>query len=152
MKKLTPRPDIGQHKKAYKAFSRFMQFLDVINQEERIEDLASDVEEKINTEIEKVNTVPLKKLNSQTRKSQIKILQIIEKELKLVPKDYYRNTWLGFGIGAFGIPIGVAIGIALDNMGYLGIGLPIGLAIGLLIGIAKDKKAAKEGRQLKMGV
>lgn len=150
MKKLTPRPDIGQNKKAYQAFSRFMQFLEVIKQQEQIENLTKDTEEKIDYEIEKVNKASLKKLTYKARKSQLKILQIIEKELKLVPKNYYRNTWLAFGIGAFGIPIGVAIGISLDNMAYLGIGLPFGLLIGMLIGIAKDKKAAKEGRQMKM--
>jgi hypothetical protein len=39
-------------------------------------------------------------------------------------------------------------GIGLDNMAFLGLGLPIGLAIGAVLGLRMDKKAFEEGRQL----
>ena len=144
LKSINPRADIGQNKKAYKSFSQFMGFLEVLKQQ----DLTDVVIEKLNTEIDKINSAPLKKLNTQIKRSQIKILQIIEKEQKLVPKNYYKKTWLALGMSAFGIPIGVAFGFALDNMAFLAIGLPIGLALGMVVGAQLDKKAEKEGRQM----
>ena len=144
LKSINPRADIGQNKKAYKSFSQFMGFLEVLKQQ----DLTDVVIEKLNTEIDKINSAPLKKLNTQIKRSQIKILQIIEKEQKLIPKNYYKKTWLALGMSAFGIPIGVAFGFALDNMAFLAIGLPIGLALGMVVGAQLDKKAEKEGRQM----
>ena len=82
------------------------------------------------------------------RKSQSAIVKLLEKELKLVPRNHYRTTWMAVGMSAFGIPIGVAFGAALGNMGLLGAGLPIGFAIGLAVGGAMDNKAKEEGRQL----
>jgi hypothetical protein len=49
---------------------------------------------------------------------------------------------------SFGLPLGVAFGISIGNIGLLGLGLPIGMAIGLAVGTSMDKKAAAEGRQL----
>ena len=144
LKSINPRADIAQNKKAYKSFSQFMGFLEVLKQQ----DLTDVVIEKLNTEIDKINSATLKKLNTQIKRSQIKILQIIEKEQKLVPKNYYKKTWLALGMSAFGIPIGVAFGFALDNMAFLAIGLPIGLALGMAVGAQLDKKAEKEGRQM----
>ena len=77
-----------------------------------------------------------------------KIIKKLEKEVKLVPKNYYSYLWLAIGIASFGVPIGVAFGAMLGNMAFLGIGLPIGLAIGFLVGYEMDKKAYEEGRQL----
>ncbi|MCL6217869.1 hypothetical protein [Zunongwangia pacifica] len=146
LKTINPRADIGENKKAYKSFSLFMGFLDVLKQQ----DLNKVVIEKLNAEIDKINEVPLKKLNTQIKRSQLKMLQIVEKEQKLVPKNYYKKTWLVLGMSAFGIPLGVIFGLTLDNMAFLGIGLPIGLAIGMAVGAQMDKKAEKEGRQINM--
>ena len=52
------------------------------------------------------------------------------------------------GMSAFGLPIGVAIGLSIGNIGLLGIGLPIGMGIGIIVGRLMDKKALAEGRQL----
>ncbi len=73
---------------------------------------------------------------------------MVTKELKLVTKNQYRNMWFILGMSAFGVPIGVAIGLALGNIAFLGIGFPFGMVIGALVGINMDKKAFKEGRQL----
>lgn len=51
-------------------------------------------------------------------------------------------------MAAFGVPLGVALGLILDNMGLIGIGLPIGMLIGLAVGAHMDKKALDEGRQI----
>lgn len=104
----------------------------------------------VNREIEEVNatTKACKSMRRVVLKKQSKIVRLIEKEHKIVPKNYYRNLWLVLGMSAFGIPIGAAIGTSVGNMGLLGIGLPIGMAFGLVVGARMDKKALKEGRQL----
>ena len=73
---------------------------------------------------------------------------MIEKEHKLVTKNHYRNTWLANGMTVFGLPIGVVFGTSLDNMGFLGIGLPLGMAIGMAVGNSMDEKAFESGKQL----
>ena len=83
---------------------------------------------------------------------EFRILKLIEKEQKLVPKNIYRNRWLAIGMSAFGIPFRVAFGISLGNMAFLAIGLPLGMAIGIAIGAGMDKKAFEEGRQLDLEI
>ncbi len=98
----------------------------------------------INTGIDQINSFsePEKELRKQIRKTQSGILKLIERELKLVTKNHYRNTWLAVGMAAFGIPLGVAFGISIGNMGLLGIGLPIGMVIGMAVGSVMDKKSS----------
>lgn len=88
----------------------------------------------------------------QLGKSLTSILNLLEKELSLVPKNHYRNQWMAIGMSAFGIPMGAAFGLALDNMAFIGIGLPLGLTIGMAVGSQKDKQAATEGRQLNFDI
>lgn len=56
------------------------------------------------------------------------------------------------GMSAFGLPLGAALGLMVDNMALLALGLPIGLAIGVALGTSLDMKAKKEGRQLDFNV
>ncbi len=104
----------------------------------------------VNKEIGELNStaIAVDDMRKIIKKTQTRIINLLEKEVKLVPKNYYRNLWLVIGMPAFGLPIGVAIGSILGNMAFLGIGLPIGLAIGITIGSLMDKKAFEEGRQL----
>lgn len=108
----------------------------------------------INKDIEELNSTS--KSGNELRKivkdKQTKIIKVLEKDLKLVPQNYYRNIWLAVGMTAFGLPLGVAIGLSLKNMAFIGIGLPIGLPIGILVGTRMDKKAFKEGRQLDLEI
>jgi hypothetical protein len=108
----------------------------------------------INNDIEDLNSISssVDELRNMVRKKQSKIIKLLEKELKLVTRNYYRNLWLAIGMAAFGIPIGVAFGASLGNMAFLGIGLPIGLAIGIAVGKGMDKKAFEEGRQIDMEI
>lgn len=85
-------------------------------------------------------------------KAQTRILRLLEKEMKIVPKNYYRNIWLSLGMGAFGLPMGVTLGAIFQNMGLPGIGLPIGIGIVIVAGVLKDKKALEEGRQLPISI
>ncbi|GAB3947255.1 hypothetical protein GCM10028805_19170 [Spirosoma harenae] len=113
-------------------------------------ELTQPIIESINQDVNELNTTPLtgNAFEKAIKQKQTKIIKLVEKELKIVPKNYYRTLWLALGISAFGLPIGVAIGLSLGNIGFLGIGLPIGMAIGIAVGSGLDKKALDEGRQL----
>jgi hypothetical protein len=87
-------------------------------------------------------------LRRAIREKQNRIIAYLAKELKVVPKNYYRNLWMATGMAAFGLPLGAGLGISLGNMGLIGIGLPLGLAIGMAFGNGLDQKAAQEGKQL----
>lgn len=115
-------------------------------------ELPEPIVTKINKGVDQINALSESepKLTKQIKKTQASIIKLIEKELKLVPKNHYRNTWLAVGMAAFGLPVGVAVGASLGNMAFLGVGLPIGMAIGMAVGSGMDKKAFKEGRQLDM--
>jgi len=150
IKKLDKRPNIEQDKKL---MNRYVNFEKLINELKK-KKIPSEIAHTINHDIEEINSFSgsNKGLLKQFRKSQSNILELIEKELKLVPRNYYRNRWLAIGMAAFGIPFGAAFGASLGNMAFLGIGIPIGMAVGMAIGAGMDKKAFEEGRQLDMEV
>lgn len=112
--------------------------------------LTVSVVEKINADITELNysQVVGNSLSHLIKKKQNKIVRLTEKELKIVPKNYYRNLWMVLGMSAFGLPLGVAFGLSLGNIGLLAIGLPIGMAVGMLVGSNLDKKALESGKQL----
>lgn len=121
-------------------------FLEELDKKELPESLI----EKLNKDIEEINTVeyPERELTKKIRRKQMNMVRLVEKELKIVPKNYYRNLWMILGMSIFGLPIGMAFSSAINNMGMLGIGLPVGMAMGVAMGMAMDKKALREGRQL----
>lgn len=112
--------------------------------------MSDAIVEEINSNVEEINSIADsgRTLRKKVREKQTRIIRTLEKELKIVPKNYYRNIWMALGMAAFGIPLGVVFRMSLDNMAFLGIGLPIGLAIGLGVGAEMDKKAFREGQQL----
>jgi len=112
--------------------------------------LPENVIELINNEIELINNFlgEEKYLLRQFRKSQNKILKIIEKELKIYPKNYHQNLWMALGISLFGFPIGVAVSHFTDQPAFIGGFMPIGMVIGMFIGYNFDKKVKAEGNQL----
>ena len=132
-----------------KLFNLYYQFTQLIS-ELRQKPLSKSLIESINREISQLNTIDNSAPNLRMTiiKMQTRIIRLVEKETKIVPKNYYRNIWLPLGMASIGVPIGVVIGLSLKNMGFLVIGLPIGLLIGIAIGTSLDKKALKEGRQL----
>ena len=113
----------------------YVQFEKLLS-ELRKRDLPDEVVHSINTNIDLIDmaTESEEQWKKQLRKTQSDILRLIEKELKLVPKNHYRNIWLALGIAAFGVPLGVVFGLSLGNMAFMGIGMPIGIPIGLAIG------------------
>ena len=130
----------------------YIQFSQLIN-ELRKKDLPDVIVEAINEDIKDLNSLTTaEQVKVAVKQKQTKIIKLLEKQLKIVPINYYRNIWLAVGMSAFGLPIGVAFGLSLHNMGLLGIGLPIGMAIGLGVGSGMDKKALQEGRQLNVEI
>ena len=122
------------------------QLIEELNKKE----IPDSVIEKVNQQISEINQAIIsnQKWKKVAKKRQYQIVKLIEKELKIAPKNHYRNMWLAIGIGGIGVPIGVAIGSGLGNLAFLGLGIPIGLAVGISVGTSMDKKAFEEGRQL----
>lgn len=131
---------------------KFLQFEKLLN-ELRKRQLQDGLIIFINEHIKKVNEVQgsVGSIKRQLKRSQYQILKKVERELKLVVKNHYRNMWLGVGM-ALGVAIGSAIGTGSGNMSLLAIGLPIGMAIGIGYGTNLDKKAKEEGKQLDLEI
>ena len=143
---LNQKPGIDRNVKLEETYLQFEKLLIELRKKE----LPDGIVVSINKDIEDLNSISSSgdDLRQIVRKKQTRIIKLLEKELKLVPKNYYRNLWLAVGMAAFGIPIGVAFGASLGNMAFLAIGLPIGMAIGIAVGTGMDKKAFEEGRQI----
>lgn len=143
---LKKREELSEFPKLIEIYTQFNEFINELNNR----DFTDSTISFINREIEELNseTTNGNSFKKLIIKKQTRITKLIEKEYKIVPKNYYRNLWIVLGMAAFGIPLGVVFGIIMGNMGLLAIGLPIGMAIGFAVGAEMDKKAFKEGRQL----
>jgi len=143
---LNKKSGIEQDKKLMNKLNYFEQLIAELKKR----DIPSEIVNLINVHIGAVNSFSgiHKDLRKQVRKSQYAIFKLIEKELKLVPRNIYRTRWMAIGMSAFGVPMGVAFGTSLNNMSLLAIGIPIGMVMGMAIGAGMDKKASEEGRQL----
>lgn len=138
------RPELtDKTKSAYEQFERLI--LEIKKKK-----LSEEIELVINKHITQLNSITDtdKTLRNEIRKEQSKIVGMLAQKLKIVPINYFRKTWFVLGMTVFGIPIGAALGLSLNNMAYLGIGLPVGMSIGLAMGSRIDNKAKEEGRQL----
>lgn len=145
IEKLKIRNTIDQDKRLAKAVLKMRNLIEALNKKETPGEVASIV----NKDIRELNAFSGtdKEVRKTIRKTQSKILRLLEKELKWVPKNKHRNTWLAIGMAAFGVPLGAAFSSG-GNSANLGIGIPIGMVIGMAIGSQMDKKAEKEGKQL----
>lgn len=139
IEKLEIRNSIDQDKKLAKALFKMKNLIEALNKKEIPEEVASIINEDIRT----LNTFSGidKEVRKLLRKTYSKILKLVEKELKWVPKNHYRNTWLAIGLVAFGIPLGAAFS-------NIGLGIPLGMIFGMVVGSFMDKKAEKEDKQL----
>ncbi len=146
LKPLNKRPEIEQNKRLYAKFIK----LEALILELRKKEIPNEIVQKINDFTEPVNLFSGTngQLNKLITKAQFAIVKLIEKELKLVPKNHYRNLWLAVGMVAFGLPMGIVFGSVMDNMGLLAIGLPIGMVFGIVYGTSLDKKAKDNEHQL----
>ena len=131
--------------KLEKAINKMQRLINALNKR----GIPQDLTEQIDNEIKRLNRLAGNEKNTRRaiNKAYTKTLKLLESELKLVTKNYYRNLWMSLGM-VFGIPFGTVFSSATGNYGFIGIGLPIGMAIGIAYGTSLDKKAEKEGRQL----
>ena len=145
---LKERADISENTTLSKICIQYRKLLNELRKKE----LPRTIIEFINQDIEDLNSTSLtsNQFGKLVIQKQTKLLNLLQKELKIVPKNHYLNLWLILGMSAFGAPLGVALGLGMDNFLFLAIGLPIGLAIGIGIGLRKDKKTSDEGRQLEV--
>lgn len=146
IKELQKNLEIEQHKKLKKKFGDFEKLINELKKRE----LPSEIIASINMEIDQINSFSgtNKELLKHIQRTQFNLLKMLEKKLKLVTKNHYRNMWMAIGMAAFGIPIGVAFGASLGNMAFLAVGIPIGMAVGIGVGTAMDQKAIENGNQL----
>ncbi|SDH82608.1 hypothetical protein SAMN05421846_102178 [Chryseobacterium taeanense] len=143
-------PELLTDTKTNALYEQLQQILSELEQKK----VSAETVAKINSETAIINSTTLrgKDLHKMLKQKQNNIIKLLEKEHKIAPKNYYRNLWLAAGMGAFGLPIGVAFGLLMGNIALLSIGLPIGMAIGIGIGSSMDKKAETEGRQLNIEI
>lgn len=143
---LKDRPDIATDVKSYKVYTHFTALLTEL----KTRDLSPRIILFINESVTQINASSFTgtELTKAVKKAQTEILKQVEKEHKIVPKSHYRNLWMLLGFTAFGLPLGMAFGLSIGNIGLMAIGLPIGMAIGSVVGISLDKKALSEGKQL----
>jgi hypothetical protein len=148
MKQLIDRPNITEvtQPKLHKAYTQLNQLLYAL----KTKMLPSETSNIIDQAINEINAIADsdRLLIKKVKEKQNAIIKLLEKQHKIVPKNYYRNLWMVVGMSAFGLPIGVAFGMSIGNIAMLGIGMPIGMAIGIGVGSSLDKKALEEGRQL----
>ena len=139
IQELNKRPNIEQNIKLKRVFIQFEKLIFELKTKE----IPEEIVKFINNNIEEINSFSTsdKELKKQIKKTQTRILKLIEKELHLVTKNHYRNTWF-----ILGMLIGVALGSA--NTSLLAVGIPLGFTIGIAIGTSKDKKAKDNGLQL----
>jgi hypothetical protein len=141
---------ISENVKLARIYIQFQELLKELRRRELPEKIINIVNQR--TEGLNSTTLTGSELGKLVNQKQTEITKMLEKELKIVPKNHYRNLWLVLGMSAFGLPIGVVYGTIIGNMAMLAIGLPIGMAIGIGLGAGLDKKAFKEGRQLEVEI
>lgn len=145
-KELNRKQNIEQDKKLANRYALFEKLINELKKKE----IPLEIVNSVNLNIEEINSFSgsNKGLLKKLREAQSRILKLIEKELKFVTKNHYRNMWLALGMAVFGIPFGVVIGLIIGNMAFIGIGLGMGMPFGIIIGTEMDKKAFKDRKQL----
>ena len=128
-------------KKEQKALEQFNELISALNDKELDEGMIEHIKGNMSNVRSELTFNTIKKEES-------KILDYVKREKGYVAQNHYMTLWIALGMSAIGVPIGVAIGLALDQLGFMGIGIGGGLAIGVAIGSAKDKKAKEQGKQL----
>jgi len=138
------RNDRFENKKVAKAYSRIQTLINEANKKEIPAELAS----LINKNIEEINSFEGsdKELIKILNRTYSEIVNLLKTKLGLVTQNQYLTLWMAIGMPLFGIPAGIMWGLVLDNLAFIGLGLPMGLLVGLLIGAMKDSKAKDEGR------
>ncbi|MFY0672320.1 MAG: hypothetical protein JXQ87_02890 [Bacteroidia bacterium] len=146
LKSLKHLPESFSTPKNSKLVERLHEFKNELNERQLSEESVKTLNEIIDELNKDYETE--KAYAKQVKKKTYSMAQTVLSNDKLVVKNHHRNQKMIFGMTIFGMPLGMIFGFALDNLAFLGIGLPIGMAIGMAIGADLDNKAKKEGRVL----
>lgn len=122
--------------------------LNLLLSELRRRKLPDDLVVFINAEVSAIEAAPDTLLQKKIKKVQADILKLLERELKLVPRNFYKRSWIPLGLCFFGVPIGILLGAVFGNIAMIGVGLPFGLLLGVAVGMAMDTKACDQNNQL----
>ena len=131
--------------KADELYIQFNNFVDELNSRS----IPKNTVNAINREIEEINSSTKTGISMKSLivKKLTTVLKLLEKEHKLVPKNYYQsNNLLKYSV-LFGAPIGIIIGLITKDMALISVGMIIAMVISFVRGRIMDKKALKEGRQ-----
>ncbi len=147
LKSLNDRSDLQGRRLLTKRFAQYQKLIAELNQRE----LPDSIRGFINQKTDFLIAVPNddNRFGKYLRSALVQIIDMLERDVQLVPKNHYQNKYLALGL-VFGVPLGFIFATILDQMAFIGIGLPIGMSIGIAIGASMDKKAAREGRQLEV--
>ena len=153
---LKEREEFLENVKQNRVYVRFQKLLTELRKKE----LPDKIIESVNQDIEEINSMSNtgKELRKSVTQKHTKILKLFEKELKIVPKQYYLNQMLAvviMVITVLSLPLQMFME-KMKSMGIMGkvgvliiaIGIIICTPIGIVIGLRMDKKAFKEGKQL----
>ena len=136
---------ISENIKLNRVYIQFQELLIAI----RKKDLPDKIIEIINQDIEDINSTSL--INNELRKlivrKQSKIIDLLNKELKIVPKAFYQNHLFALG-GCLGVTIGTSFMISIGSYTFSSGGIIIATVVGFTLGRMMDKNALKKGRQL----
>ncbi len=143
IEELKIRKGIEDNKSLFKASKKMQTLTEALNKKDIPEKAINSISKDIILLNDFMGTD--KELTKILNKTYSKILKFVENELKLVPKNYYRNLWMGLGI-LFGVALGSTFSFLFDNS--IGLGIPIGMVLGLTLGSKLDKSAKDEGKQL----
>ena len=142
--------DFPKSEEIYRQFNKFIHELNSWN-------FPDDTVSAVNEEMQELNNSPIFGVSLKVfiEKKLVEISKLIEDKHKVVPVNYYRNLWKNRGGTVFGIPMAIvtgAIGIYIGFYTLFAIGWPLGMLIGFVVGVKKDQKAHKEGRQLNVNL
>lgn len=115
IKNLSTQIEIGNTPKLEATYTQFATLLTELRKKE----IPFQLIDRINGDVIEINSFAGSgtDFGKLIKMKQSKIVNLLAKEVKIVPKKYYQTLWMSLGMAAIGIPIGVAIGTSTKNMG-----------------------------------
>lgn len=146
---LNKRINSEQNLKVKKAFIKLERLIEALNKK----GIPEDNVVVINADIKMINSFSgtEKELIKLLKKTYDKLLIFIQKELNLVKKSHYQNSWMAYGMLA-GVFLSTVFGnfYELERGNSVAMGISIGMLIGLLAGRYRDNIARRDGQQLNL--
>ena len=148
---LKRRKGTEKNKKINNAYDKMQRLIEALDKK----DIPSDVLTTINEHIESINSFngTEKELTKIVNKTYKHVLNFIEKDLNLVPKNHFRALWILYGSLAGVVLTSIFTNFYFVNLDGLAISiLPIAVAVGIIFGTVMDNNARKKDRQIDLVV